>query len=214
MRRTFLIVAASALTLSTASTSSAQTSQRFSLQGSALFAGLFGSAFDGINNGYGGELQLRFTPGSWSFGGGIQYTLHGTEGDMAEGFKKVKLAGLFFEPRLVVPVGSSSYAPYLSGRFAFSRMAFNFADGFPPPGFSINVERPTGPTINGGGGFLINLGARTNLDIGATFGYTKFKNVIFSVSDNGTGQSERFEVEVGSGTNLVFRIGLAVGLGG
>lgn len=184
----------------------AQTAQRVSIQASGLFAGLFGSAFDEIKSGFGGEAQIRFTPGAWSIGGGVQYTIHKTSGDAESVIPKVKLAGIFVEPRYVIDAGSQSFAPYLSARLAVSQMSFTLADQF--QGLGINIDKPTGPTINGGGGVLVRLSNRANLDVGATFGYTRFKDIVIS----GGGQSET--VQVGSGTNLVFRVGLAFGIGG
>jgi hypothetical protein len=193
---------------------SAQTSQKFSVQGSGLFAQLYGTAFDDIKNGIGGELQFRYTPGKLSFGGGIQHTRHDVSEDVSEVFSQVKLTGIFVEPRYVIDVGSSSYAPYLSGRFALSKMKFEIQEGVLPEGFSANLTEPTGPTINGGGGVLIRLGGRANLDLGVTFGYTKFKDIrLRIIDDSGTELSDN-TFEVGSGTNAVFRLGLAFGLGG
>lgn len=192
----------------------AQTSQKLSIQGSGLSAQLYGDAFADIKNGIGGELQLRYTPGKWSFGGGFQMTSHDVSENVSEVFDKVKITGFFFEPRFVIDVGSSRYAPYLSGRFALSKMKFVLQDDVLPQGFSSELGEPTGPTINGGGGILFRLGSRANLDLGVTFGYTKFDNIRLQINDDGgtTVFDETFEV--GSGTNAVFRLGLAFGLGG
>jgi hypothetical protein len=197
-----------------AHTASAQTSQKISIQGSGLFAQLYGKAFDDIKDGIGGELQLRYTPGKWSFGGGIQHTIHDVAEGVSDVFDKVKLTGVFIEPRYVIDVGSSSYAPYLSGRFALSKMKFELQDDVLPPGFSSDLSEPTGPTINGGGGVLIRLGNRANLDLGVTFGYTKFKNIRLQINDDSGVNVLDETFEVGSGTNAVFRLGLAFGLGG
>ena len=192
----------------------AQTSQRISIQGSGLFAQLYGKAFDDIKDGIGWELQLRYTPGKWSFGAGVQQTIHDVSEDVSEVFDKVKLTGVFFEPRYVIDVGSSRYAPYLSGRFALSKMKFELQDAVLPDGFSSDLSEPTGPTINGGGGILVRLGSRANLDLGVTFGYTKFKDIRLRINDDsGTNVFDQ-TFEVGNGTNAVFRVGLAFGLGG
>jgi hypothetical protein len=196
------------------STASAQTSQKISVQGSGLYAMLFGDAFRDIKSGIGGELQLRYTPGKWSFGGGVQHTIHDVSEDVSDVFDKVKLTGVFIEPRYVIDVGSSSYAPYLSGRFALSKMKFELQDDVLPDGFSSELSEPTGPTINGGGGILIRLGGRANLDLGVTFGYTKFKNIRLRINDDSGTNVLDETFEVGSGTNAVFRLGLAFGLGG
>jgi hypothetical protein len=194
----------------------AQTSQKISIQGSGLVAALFGDAFGDIKDGFGGELQLRYTPGKWSFGGGVQYTSHGVSEDVENVFSKVTLTGVFFEPRYVIDVGSSSYAPYLSGRFALSKMKFELNEDFVNDfeGFSFELSEPAGPTINGGGGVLIRLGNRANLDLGVTFGYTKFKNIRLRVVDDSGTEVSNDVFEVGSGMNAVVRLGLAFGLGG
>jgi hypothetical protein len=202
-RRTFQWLAALLLTAGLTGALQGQTAQRFSLQGSGLFAGLFGDAFAAIEDGFGAELQVRFTPGKWSFGGGVQHTSHGVSDEEFGGFvSKVTLTGVFLEPRYVIDVGSSSFAPYLSARLALSRMKLHLVDEI--EALQDEVAEPTGPTINGGGGVLVRLGARANLDLGATFGYTEFGNSRFG----------DLVVEVGSGTNLILRLGLAIGLGG
>ena len=194
----------------------AQTSQKISIQGSGLFAELYGEAFADIKSGIGGELQLRYTPGRFSFGGGFQLTSHDVSENVSEIFSKVKLSGLFFEPRFVIDVGSSRYAPYLSGRFALSKMKFELNEDFLETieGFTVDIEEPTGPTINGGGGILVRLGSRANLDLGVTFGYTKFGDIRLRIIDDSGTEVTNDIFEVGSGTNAVFRVGLAFGLGG
>jgi hypothetical protein len=83
-----------------------------------------------------------------------------------------------------------------------------------PSGFRADISEPTGPTINGGGGILVRLGSRANLDLGVTFGYTKFDDIrLRIIDDSGTLLTDQ-TFEVGSGTNAVFRLGLAFGLGG
>jgi hypothetical protein len=203
----------------------AQTSQKISVQGSGLFAQLYGDAFTDIKDGIGGELQLRYTPGKWSFGAGIQHTIHDysntlsipVEGNDIPIFSNVKLTGVFVEPRYVIDIGSAKFAPYLSGRFAFSKMKFEFTDELLTAltGFILDLSEPTGPTINGGGGVLIRLASRANLDLGVTFGYTKFKDIRFRILDADSNvELTNDPIEIGSGTNAVFRVGLAFGLGG
>jgi hypothetical protein len=186
----------------------AQTAQKISIQGSGLFAGLFGTAFDEIKDGIGGELQIRYTPGKWSFGGGLQYTVHNFSDDVKDVFPKAKLAGVFFEPRRVFDAGSERYAPYLSARLAFSQMNIELEQQYKDAG--LTVGKPTGPTINGGGGVLIRLNGRTNIDVGATYGYTKFKATSVTIP----GESEPLRLDLGDGTNIVLRVGFAFGIGG
>jgi hypothetical protein len=61
----------------------------------------------------------------------------------------------------------------------------------------IMPEASNGGTVNLGGGVLARLTSRANLDFGATYGYTRFSGGI-----------------AGSGSDLVLRAGLAIGLGG
>ena len=73
----------------------------------------------------------------------------------------------------------------------------------------IEFGKPKGPTVNGGGGVLVRLHSRVNLDLGATFGYTRFKSVSVTIPGEGV-----FSADFGNGTNLVVRLGLAIGIGG
>ena len=64
-----------------------------------------------------------------------------------------------------------------------------------------------GFTANGGGGLLFILGSSANLDLGVTF----------EVKDLGSAtvaSSPPTELDLGSGQNVIFRVGLAFGLGG
>ena len=61
-------------------------------------------------------------------------------------------------------------------------------------------------TLNGGGRVLFRLGPRLNLDVGSTFGYTHFGD--FETEGNTSPDTSA------SGSNIVVRIGLALGLGG
>lgn len=210
MRRHLLLAAFACVIPSVAV---AQTGQRYSIQGSPILTNLFGQAFDEIKDGGGAELQLRVTPGAFSVGGGLQLTKHKPDGEATEFFKDITLTGVFVEPRYVLPMGGANYAPYLSGRFAFSKMTFKVIDGLGGDNIEVDVEEPTGPTINGGGGILFVLGTRVNLDVGATFGYTQFKDITITARNTSSGATAQGVVDVGSGTNLVLRVGVAVGLG-
>lgn len=162
------------------SESSAQSAQLFSVQGSGLYEGL---SYSEVDDGLGFEAQVRYTPSAWSFGAGFQYTSH----SVTTGNGRINLYGGFLEPRYSLDVGSSNVAPYLSGRLSLSKL-------------SANTTRLSGSTngvsLNGGGGLLIRVGPRLNLDLGATYGYTDW---------NG---------DIGSASNLIGRVGLAVGIGG
>ena len=182
----------------------AQTAQRFSIQVSGLGNTLFGDDFTGLNTGFGGEAQLRYNPSAFSIGGGIQYTTHSVDldalGIQDQGFDfSSSLVGFFVEPRYVFDMGSDRAAPYVSSRFSISNLTVK-AEFM---GASAEVT-DTGITVNAGGGMLVRMGARSNLDLGATFGYKRLGAI-----SSGTGDDSS-----GSGTNIIYRIGIAFGLGG
>jgi hypothetical protein len=175
-----------------------QSAQKLSIQGSGLFIKLFGDAFEGAEEGYGFEAQVRYTPSAWSFGAGFQYTSHGVEGVD----QRATLLGGFFEPRYVFSTSSSSLFPYLSGRFYVVQIrSENSATDI--------RTTATGLAANGGGGVLVRLGSRVNADIGATYGYSRFSDFKFeNLSTGVTGTSDISN----SGSNLVLRLGLTLGL--
>ena len=100
----------------------------------------------------------------------------------------------FLEPRYVVDFGSDNAVFYLSARGALSQITVS--EG------SVDVTG-TGYTLNGGGGFLIRMGPRTNLDLGVTMGY---KDLGIVTLQTGT-------FDLGTGANVVGRVGLAIGVG-
>jgi hypothetical protein len=175
----------------------AQSAQAISLQVSGLFNKVFGDVFGGLHSGYGGEAQIRYTPGALSFGAGFQFTTH--ELDNFE--ENAQFYGVFLEPRYRIHTGSNVVAPYLSARFSRLKMGFSGDDLSVSSSFI---------QINGGGGLLYRVGPRFNLDLGATYGYNRL--------GAGTFRSEEFgplsTFEARSGSNIVVRLGLAVGLGG
>lgn len=199
----------------------AQSAQRWSLQASGLYVGLFGNAYEGLKSGPGGEVQVRVTPSLWSYGAGLQYSTHSIKN--ADGYS-VGLSGVFFEPRRVFDIGSTRYAPYLSARLAYLKLSadLDLAAGrvsrANDAGIALAVARraqyelsATGLQGNIGGGVLAKLTPRVNLDLGLTlgairFGTAKLKqgNTVINESDGTTG----------TGQNVVVRAGLAIGLGG
>jgi hypothetical protein len=181
-----------------------QSAQRWSLQVSGISVGAQGDAYDGLSNGTGVEMQVRLTPSLWSFGAGFQYSMH-TFDDAAIGEQDVTLTGVFFEPRRVFDVGSSSYAPYLSARISVLQQAADFNI----QGTTVSASA-TGTQVNGGGGVLLRLSPRVNLDLGATYGLINFADVEVSIPGFGT---QVVEGSSGNGSNLVLRVGLAIGLG-
>jgi hypothetical protein len=196
-------MAAGALVLS-AGAAAAQSAQPISLQVSGLYASLFGEDYEGIGNGFGGEAQLRFTPGALSIGAGGQFTRHGLETGFEGVDGNASFLGAFIEPRLVVAIGSNNFAPYVSTRFSFLRQSLDVSGDVDSCSGSNN-----GVTANAGGGILVRIGSRMNLDAGATYGYTRFGSGSFTC-DSG----EEGELSSGSGSNFVLRLGLAIGLGG
>ncbi|MDZ7631353.1 MAG: outer membrane beta-barrel protein [Gemmatimonadaceae bacterium] len=207
----------------------AQSAQRWSIQASGLFVGVSGDAYEGLKSGPGGEVQLRLTPSLWSYGAGLQYSTHGIDG-VAD--RNVELTGIFFEPRRVFDVGSAKVAPYVSARLAYLRLSLDLGEFGNEIGESSN-ERNTGsgPDVslsaqqaranvvisasgfqgNVGGGVLVRLSPRVNLDLGATLGAIRFGEAKAEVDGETV---ETSGSSSGTGQNAVVRVGLAIGLGG
>ena len=158
----------------------AQTAQKFSVQFSGLNA-RFGF-FEGTESefGTGGEIQFRYNPSSFSIGIGVQRTTHPVA------TVDINFDGVFIEPRYVVNVGSDRFAPYASARL----MALTPNVEIQGVGF----QGEDGVGIAGGGGILIVLGSRVNLDFGVTAG------------------KEVYNGGAAEGATLVTRLGLAIGL--
>lgn len=176
---------------------SAQSASLFSLQGSALYENVQGDAFQwrqgSLPKGYGGEIQLRYNPGWISWGGGVQATSHSWTD--AQDDWNLRQIGVFLEPRYVIPSAGKA-APYLSARLALTTLKLKISEQ--------DIGDATGEAINAGGGVLIALTPRMNLDLGATFGYTHFGDL----QQNGAATG----LKTGSGTNLIARVGLAIGI--
>ena len=175
----------------------AQSAQPISLQVSGLFNGVFGQVFTGLGDGVGGEAQVRYTPGALSIGAGFQYTTHGLQ-DREE---DARLYGGFVEPRYRIHAGSNVVAPYLSVRFSVLKVGFSGGELSLSSAFI---------QLNGGGGLLFRVGPRVNLDVGGTFGYDRLG--AGTLRDRATGSA--VPTEAGTGSNIVARLGLALGLGG
>ena len=173
----------------------AQSAQPFSLQLSGLLKGFFVDVFTGMQNGIGGEAQFRYTPGALSVGAGFQFTFH----ELEERTENARFYGGFVEPRYRIHAGSNVVAPYVSARFAVLKVGFS--------GDDLSLSS-TFVELNGGGGILIRLASRLNLDIGATFGYNRLGSGTLTSGSSGT--EER--VAPRSGSNMVARLGLALGL--
>jgi len=175
-----LIVAATALALLVPHGAQAQTAQRFSIQVSALGVQLTGQPNEDLAFGGGGELQVRWNPSAFSIGIGGQTTRH--ELDRVG----ITFKGGFIEPRYIVGALGESVGLYLSGRLMTLDATFQIA------GFERSIE---GFAVSGGGGLLIRLGGRLNLELGATVG------------------KEYYDGDAADGVTVVTRLGLAIGLG-
>jgi hypothetical protein len=177
---------------------SAQTRQKLSFQASGLYAGLGGDAYEGLTSGPGGEAQIRYTPGAFSLGLGVQYTSHDVKSDPFVGTSS--MVGVFAEPRYVLPLNSSWVFPYVSARLAVVRLGISVS-GIEAHG--------TGSQLNAGGGVLIRLATNLNLDVGATMGRIDIgKQTVDRKPEN-----VDVEGSSPSGRDLFLRIGLAVGIG-
>jgi hypothetical protein len=175
----------------------AQSAQAISLQASGLYNGVFGNVFDGLRDGLGAEAQIRYTPSAFSVGAGFQYTVHGID-NRSEDFE---LYGGFVEPRYRIHTGSNVLAPYVSARFSLLKVGFTGGDLSVTSNFI---------QLNGGGGMLYRLGPRFNLDLGATYGYNRLGGGTLTRKTSGISS----EFDSSSGSNVVVRLGIAVGLGG
>jgi predicted porin len=186
-------------------TAEAQTAQRFSIQGSGLYAPLQGSAYENLKAGNGFEAQLRYTPGAFSYGAGFQYTKHDPS-DKLGLVANTSIMGGFFEPRYVFDVGSNVLAPYVSARLAYLRFKSTIPD---QPTAPAQEATASGTQINGGGGVLFRLSPRINFDAGVTYGSIRLNDL--TVTDKSSGRTTKDPSQ--SGQNFVFRLGLAIGLG-
>lgn len=171
--------------------SAAQAAQPYSFQASAL-GSVPGGDLGAVTAGLGWEAQVRWNPGALSFGAGIEQTFHGVD-NLPD--RNVRLTGGFFEPRYVIDTGSDKAVPYLAGRFAVSQILVKELGA---------SSSATGYTVNGGGGLLIRLGPAMNLDLGVTLGWKDLGKT--TIADT--------VFDLGTGTNLIIRAGLAFGFGG
>lgn len=173
----------------------AQSAQPFSLQVSGLVNGVLKEVFTGLQNGVGAEAQFRYTPGALSLGAGFQFTIH----ELKERSESAHFYGGFVEPRYRIHAGSNVVAPYVSSRFAVLKIGFSGED------LSLSS---TFLELNGGGGILVRLGPRINLDLGATVGYNHLGEGMLVSQVSGI----TVPVTSSSGSNLVVHVGVAVGL--
>ena len=195
LRRIVLLTSALGLTGQAAA---AQSRQTVSLQVSGLVTSISGPSFEnfGLSSAVGGEVQLRvnINPGDLSIGGGFQFSSH--SGRFNATNSKVKLTGIFLEPRYAIRTSSRTLRPYLAGRIAFLKQALTY---------STVAVTARATAIGGGGGFAVRLAPKLNFDLGAaitTAGFGEYQA-------NGTGTGE----DAGSGSSFVIKAGLTIGLG-
>ena len=210
MRLTRTLLSLTLATVLVPDASRAQSAQAWSVQVSGLYAALFGEAYESFEAGPGFEAQLRYTTTTgWSFGAGYQRTSHEIDfgdADLNSLDQDVSLAGAFVEPRYTFVVGSSTTAfPYLSARLSLLQQSISLREE--SVGLDVSGSA-SGVNANLGGGVLVRMTPRVNLDLGLTYGYTNFKD--FTLRDRTTG--ETFSGSSGSGTNVIARVGLAIGL--
>ena len=200
---TYRLLAALTVASITASHVEAQSAQRISGQVSAISVAPSGDAYEGMSSGIGFEGQLRYTPSAFSLGAGYQQSGHDVDMGVEFGTEDATISGFFIEPRYVLAVGSDAWAPYISARLARLTQAADVTVD------DIDVEiSASGTQLNLGGGALIRLASRVNLDLGLTYGKIDFDDGEISA------EGETFVVEGsgGSGNNLVLRVGVTVGL--
>ena len=145
------------LLLASAPALAAQSAQPYAVQLSALST--TATAANKRVAGFGVELQQRFNRvyasesfGAGSLGIGLQYTVHTRVQD------KLKITGIFVEPRWVPPIGTDEIFPYLSARVVVQRLRgeFQFAEDGSTNGSMVGL----------GGGVALKLSRIANLDAG------------------------------------------------
>lgn len=200
MRSCRLFIAVFA-TVVAAAPAGAQSAQAFSGQVSLISVAPSGDAYEGISSGVGFEAQLRYTPSALSVGVGYQSSSHDIDLGTDFGTRDATISGVFVEPRYVIDVGSSSWAPYLAARLARLTQAAELDE--------LDVEASaSGTQINIGGGALVRLSPRINLDLGVTYGRIDFDDVVVTID----GTEYIAQGTEGSGNNLVLRAGVTIGI--
>lgn len=176
----------------------AQSAQRWSAQGSLLYVTPTGLAYDGMKNGVGFEAQVRYTPSAFSLGAGYQRSSHGLDVEGGES-ETITLSGPFLEPRYVIDIGRSDLAPYLAARLALLTQQLDIEE---------ITAKATGTQMNLGGGVLVRLSPRMNLDLGLTYGVIGFGDI--EITDGTT--TVTLPDSDADGKNLVLRVGVTFGL--
>ncbi len=147
---------------------SAQNAQPYAAQLSAFFTTI--RAGNSNVPGTGVEVQQRLNRlyatedfGAVSLGMGGQYTVHTKVRD------RLRIVGVFIEPRWVPATGSSTVFPYVSARLAIQHITgeFQFAEG----------GKSLGSAFGAGGGIAVKLTRRINLDAGAQLVRQQFGDI-------------------------------------
>jgi hypothetical protein len=193
MHRRLPLVVGAALAL-VSSDGSAQSRQPYSVQASVLATAI---NFNAQNvGGVGIEAQLRANRlavserGILSAGLGFQSSSH------TSGSQRVDLRGVFLEPRYAFVLQSDRWFPYLAARIAVLRQSGNFATA--SNGFGAGA----------GGGVVVALSPRVNLDFGGAAIRQTFGDVTLTGTAQGT--PARFEPFFG----YALKAGINLGLGG
>jgi hypothetical protein len=164
-----------------------------SLGVAGLMASLGGDDFEGVDNGFGGEASVWFPAGtSFTIGGGAHYTSHGIEGID----ENLSVLGIFAEPRYRFQAGGK-VKPYVAGRVGWVRESISSG------GVDANAS---GFYFGGGGGLMVPVGAKLDLDFEVLFNSVSFGDI----EVDGTSQPDTDS----SGTALVARVALMFRLGG
>lgn len=168
--------------------------QSFSLGAGGLYAALNGSDFDGINAGWGGDVQFRYHAArGLSIGGGVQYTSHGVDGFN----ENYGVRAFFADARYAFERPSSpSVTPYLGARVALAHY------GVSSGGNELTAD---GAAFGPVGGLLIDLTPTTQVDFGIAWFSVNFGDAQL----NGTTQSGTDS----HGSALALRAGVVFGFG-
>ena len=144
------------LLLAVAQPAAGQSLQKWSVQGSAAVI-LPVSEPAGLESdtGLGYDVQIRYTFSRWSLGLGYQRSdvYQASDSDLS-----IALSLGFLEPRYVVSAGSGT-ALYLAGRAGAGKTVCD----------PDRCEDELHVVLGGGGGLLVRLGQRVNLDLGAQY---------------------------------------------
>src|SRR5687767_13595787 len=193
MHRRLPLVVGAALAL-VSSDGSAQSRQPYSVQASVLATAI---NFNAQNvGGVGIEAQLRANRlavserGILSAGLGLQSTSH------TSGSDRIDLRGIFLEPRYAFVLQSDRWFPYLAARLALLRQSGNFATS------------STGFGAGAGGGTVVALTPRVNLDFGAAVLRQSFGDATF------TGASQGIPARFRPFFGYALKAGINLGLGG